>query len=186
MAQRAQVRSVDSLAAFRNRLIQYVEKATAVVDEVNSEVRGTQAWLEDRQKRYWEHQVKVRARALEEVQHEVFGARLSQFKTAGDAQQMALHRAKRALKEAEAKLRITRAWSRRYHSDVEPLGREVEKLRTVLVQDLKKGVAHLDCLVGHLDQYTVPTGANSSVPESDPPVTTDDDDTKEEERGDAQ
>lgn len=160
MSDQAQLKSVAAVDVFRNRLIVYLEKATAILDEVNSEVRGTLAWLEDRQKPYWEQQVRQRARALEEAQHEIFGARLSQFKEANDAQQMAVHRAKRNLREAEEKLRAVKLWCRRYQSDVEPLGREVEKLRTVLVQDLKKGAAQLERILRTVDTYA---GARSRL-----------------------
>ena len=153
MVEKAHLSSVEALDSFRNRLILYLEKATNILDEVSSEVRGTLAWLEDQQKPYWEKQVKRRMRALEEAQHEIFGARLSQFRESNDAQQMAVHRAKRALRDAEEKLRCVKLWCRRYQSDVEPLGREVEKLRTVLVQDLKKGGAHLERILRTLDGY---------------------------------
>ena len=158
MVEKAHLTSVEALDTFRNRMILYLEKATNVLDEVSSEVRGTMVWLEDRQKPYWEQQVRRRSRALEEAQHEIFGARLSQFKQSTDAQQMAVHRAKRALREAEEKLRRVKLWIRRYQSDVEPLGREVEKLRTVLVQDLKKGTQHLYRILKTLDGYAAKRG----------------------------
>ena len=153
MVEKAHLSSVEALDSFKNRLILYLEKATNVLDEVSSEVRGTLAWLEDQQKPYWVQQGKRRMRALEEAQHEIFGARLSQFRESNDAQQMAVHRAKRALRDAEEKLRRVKFWCRRYQSDVEPLGREVEKLRTVLVQDLKKGASHLERILRTLDGY---------------------------------
>jgi ribosomal protein L20 len=153
MVEKAHLSSVEALDSFRNRMILYLEKATNILDEVSSEVRGTLAWLEDQQKPFWEQQVKRRMRALEEAQHEIFGARLSQFRESNDAQQMAVHRAKRALRDAEEKLRRVKFWCRRYQSDLEPLGREVEKLRTVLVQDLKKGAAHLERILRTLDGY---------------------------------
>jgi len=154
MPDKAHIRSVDAVETFRVRLIQYFERATTILDEVSSEVRGTLMWLEDKQKPYWEQQVRLRLRALEEAQHEIFGARLSQFRESSDAQQMAVHRAKRALREAEEKLRRVKTWRRRYQSDVEPLGREVEKLRTILIQDLKKGALYLERLLRTLDGYT--------------------------------
>ena len=153
MPEKAHITSVEAVDSFRNRLLLYLEKATAVLDEVSSEVRSTAVWLEDRQRPYWQRQVRLRARALEEAQHEIFGARLSQLRETNDAQHMAVHRAKRALREAEEKLRCVNQWLRRYQSDVEPLGREVEKLRTVLVQDLKKGTEHLERIMRTLDGY---------------------------------
>lgn len=169
MADKAQIRSVDALEAFRLRLIQYVEKSTHVLDEVGSELKRTRAWLEDRQKPYWEHQVRLRHRALEEAQHAAFSAKLSPLRGAGDQQQVAVQRARRAFREAEEKLRCVKLWCRRYQSEVEPHGRDVERLRTVLDQDLQKAAAHLDRLVHVLDEYVSPRQTRLSVREENQP-----------------
>lgn len=154
MPSKAQMHSVEALESFRVKLIQYVEKAGTSMDEVGSEVKRTLFWLEDEQKPYWENKVRLKRRALEEIQNEVFGAKLSQLRNSSDAQQIALQRAKRAFREAEEKLRYVKTWCRRYQSEVEPLGREVEKLQTVMIQDLKKGTALLDRIVRALEDYT--------------------------------
>ena len=169
MADKAQIRSVDALETFRLRLIQYVEKATHVIDEIGSDMKRTRAWLEDHQKPYWEHQVRFRHRALEEAQHASFSAKLSQFRGSSDIQQVAVQRARKAFREAEEKLRCVKAWCRRYQSEVEPHGRDVEKLRVVLEQDLQKGAAHLDRLVRVLDDYVSPRQTRSSVLEENQP-----------------
>lgn len=153
MADKAQIRSVDALEAFRLRMIQYVERSTRLIDEVDSEMKRTRVWLEDHQKPYWEHQVRLRHQALEEAQHAAFSAKLSQWRESSDMQQMAVHRAKKAFREAEEKLRRVKMWCRRYQSEVEPYGRDVERLRTVLDQDLQKGAGHLDRLIRALDEY---------------------------------
>jgi hypothetical protein len=175
MADRAQIRSVDALEAFRLRLIQYVEKATHVIDEVGSDMKRTRAWLEDHQKPYWEHQVRVRHRALEEAQHAAFSAKLSQLRASSDIQQVTVQRARKAFREAEEKLRCVKVWCRRYQSEVEPHGRDVERLRTVLEQDLQKGAAHLDRLGAVLSEYLSPRQTQFSVheenrPESEAPM----------------
>ncbi len=154
MVDKAHLSSVEALDVFRTRLIHYLEKATLAVDEAGGEVRRTRAWLQDCQRKFWEQQVRLRTRALEEAQHEAFGARLSPFKKSGGTPQMAVHRAKRALQLAEEKLRLVKRWSRRYPSEIEPLGREVEKLRTILIQDLKKGITGLERILRSLDNYS--------------------------------
>ncbi|GEM_PF-521151 len=169
MADKAQIRSVDALEAFRLRLIQYVEKATHVIDEVGSDMKRTRAWLEDHQKPYWEHQVRVRHRALEEAQHAAFSAKLSELRESSDIQQVAVQRARKAFREAEEKLRCVKVWCRRYQSEVEPHGRDVERLRTVLEQDLQKGAAHLDRLERVLDEYVSPRQTQPSVQEDNQP-----------------
>ena len=153
MPQKAQMHSVDALESFRVKLVQYLEKASAAMDDAGSDVKRTLFWLEDEQKPYWENQVRLKRRALEEIQNEVFGAKLSQMRNSNDAQQIALLRAKRAFHEAEEKLRRSKMWRRRFQSEVEPLGREVEKLQTVMVQDLKKGAAFLERIIRTLEDY---------------------------------
>jgi hypothetical protein len=166
MTDKAQIHSFDALASFRVRLIQYVEKATTAIDEVSSDVRRTMVWLEDQQKPYWETQLRKRRRTLEETQHENFGAKLSQFRESSDAKQMAVQRAKRALQEAKEKMDRIKVWCRRYPSDVEPMGREVERLRTVLDQDLKKAVAYLERILQALEAYAALNQGLEPVPET--------------------
>lgn len=152
MPDKAHLSSAESLEVFRTRLIRYLEKATLVVDEAGGEVRRMRVWLQER-KKFWERQLRLRSRALEEAKHEAFGARLSPFKQSSEARQMAVRRAKISLRQAEEKLRLTRLWIRRYEGDAEALGREVEKLRTVLIQDIKKGSAGLERILRSLDGY---------------------------------
>lgn len=143
---------IDALDSFRGNLIHYLERATATLDEVSSEVRRISLWLNEQKKPYWEREVRLRARALEEAQQALFGARLSSFQSKG-LQEMAVNRARRALKEAEEKLKYVRLWQRRYEKEVEPLAREIEKLRPFLAQDLKKGVRRLARLRQSLENY---------------------------------
>ena len=152
MSDKAHLSSAEALEVFRTRLIRYLEKATLVVDEAGGEVRRVRVWLRER-KKFWERQLRLRSRALEEAQHEAFGARLSPFKQSSEARQMAVRRAKISLRQAEEKLRLTKLWNRRYEDEAEALGREVEKLRTVLIQDIKKGSAGLERILRSLDGY---------------------------------
>lgn len=152
MPDKAHLSSAEALEVFRTRLIRYLEKATLIVDEAGGEVRRMRVWLQDR-KKFWESQLRLRSRALEEAKHEAFGARLSPFRQFSEARQMAVRRAKISLRQAEEKLRLTRLWIRRYEGDAEALGREVEKLRTVLIQDIKKGSAGLERILRSLDGY---------------------------------
>ncbi len=162
MPDKAHLSSAEALEVFRTRLVRYLEKATLVVDEADGEVRRMRVWLQERQK-FWERQLRLRSRALEEAKHEAFGARLSPFKQSSEARQMAVRRAKISLRQAEEKLRLTRLWIRRYEGDAEALGREVEKLRTVLIQDIKKGSAGLERILRSLDGYWSELGSAEAL-----------------------
>ena len=153
MPSKAQIHSVDALELFRVKLVQYLEKSITTMDEIGSDLKRTLIWLEEQQKPFWKHQVRLKRRALEETRNEIFGAKLSQMRHSSDAQQVALQRAKQAFEEAEEKLHRVKKWCRRYQSDVEPLGREVEKLQAVMFQDLKQGAALLDRIIRTLEDY---------------------------------
>lgn len=162
MPNKAHLSSAEALEVFRTRLLRYLEKATLVVDEAGGEARRMRVWLQER-KKFWEHQLRLRSRALEEAQHEAFGARLSPFKQSSQARQSAVRRAKISLRQAEEKLRLTKLWSRRYESEAEALVREVEKLRTVLIQDIKKGSAGLERILRSLDGYWSELGSAEAL-----------------------
>ncbi len=103
MPSKAQIHSVDALELFRVKLVQYLEKSITTMDEVGSDLKRTLIWLEEQQKPFWEHQVRLKRRALEETRNEIFGAKLSQMRHASDAQQVALQRAKQAFRGSRRK-----------------------------------------------------------------------------------
>ena len=128
MTERAHVTSVDALESFRANLIVYLGKARPTLDEIGAEVLRTRLWIENDRRTFWEAQVRRRLKALEQAQQALFSARVSNLRQETSAELMALQRAKRALEEAEAKLRILKQWSREFDSRVEPLAKELQKL----------------------------------------------------------
>jgi hypothetical protein len=171
MAERANVTAVDALEAFRSNLIVYLSKARPTVEEVSAEVLRMRMWLENDQRVFWEQEIRRRKRALEEAQQALFDSRMSQLREESAAEVQALHRAKRALEEAENKLRGLKHWSRDFESRVQPLLKQVEKLHTVLTNDVPQAIAYLGQTVRTLEAYTEtapPSGTESSgtVPSS--------------------
>jgi len=83
--------------------------------------------------------------------------------------------ARRALEESEAKLKRVKYWDREFSTVVEPMAKQLEKLHTVLANDMGKAAAHLARVVHTLTQYAdihptsgqEPTGG-SMAPESTP------------------
>ena len=143
MPQRAHVTSVEALEGFRASLIVYLSKARPALEEVTADVLRTRLWLENEQRRHWEGQVRRRVKEFEQAQAALFSARLSNLRKETSAEQMAFHRAKRSLDEAEAKLRTLRQWTREFDNRVEPLVKQTEKLHTVLANDMVKAIAYL-------------------------------------------
>jgi hypothetical protein len=176
MPQKAHVTSLDALEAFRSYLIIYLSQARPALDEASAEVLRTRLWLENEQRVYWENQLKRRTKELEQAQQALFSARLGSLRKESALDQFAVHRAKQALGEAEQKLKTVKRWDREFDGRMQPLVKQVEKLHTVLSNDMVKAVAYLTQAIGTLAAYNEksPQGAQplgvSSTPAASGPV----------------
>ena len=178
MPDRAHVTSVDALESFRSSLIVYLSKARPTLEEVSADVQRTRGWLEGEQRMYWENELRRRTRALEEAQQALFSAKLSNLREASAMEQMAVQRTKRARDDAEAKLRTLKQWNRVFDNRVGPLVKQMEKLHTVLANDMVQAVAFLTQAISTLDAYAeiapppaagpAPAGSKSAEPEKKP------------------
>jgi hypothetical protein len=166
MAERAQVSSIDAIAAFRNHLIVYMSKARAALEEVSADVLRMRSWLENDQRAAWEGQYRRRAKDLEQAQAALFSAKLGNLRKETAAELMLVTRCKRSLDEAEAKLRTLKLWNREFDSRVQPQLKLVEKLHTILSNDLLKAVQELNQMLEALHAYT-----ETTLPEPDAPAT---------------
>ena len=184
MAERAQISSIDALEAFRSHLIVYVSKARPALEEVSADVLRTRSWVETEKRTYWENQVRRRRKELEAAQEALFSARLSNLRKESAAEQMAFHRARRAMDEAEEKLRVVKKWTREFEGRVQPLLKQTEKLHTLLSNDMSQAVAYLTEALNILAAYaeikppspiesnpaaTAPAEGGSSPPILNPP-----------------
>ena len=172
MTSRARVTSVEALEAFRARLVVYAAQARAALEEVSAEVLRTRDWIENDRRTFWENQVRRRSRALEEAQQALFSARLSTLKTECSAEQLLVHRAKRALEDAEGKLRLVKHWCRDFDNRIQPLLKQTEKLHSVLSNDLTLAAAFLAQAVSTLADYAQakPPAGITPPPSSAAPV----------------
>jgi hypothetical protein len=168
MSQRAHVTSVEAIEEFRASLIVYVSKARPTLEEVSDEALRVRLWLENDQRTRWEAEVRRRTRTLEQAQQALFSAGISNLRDASDGERMAVLRARRALEEAEGKLKVVKQWSREFQNRAEPLTRQLDKLHTLLSNDLLKAGAFLANVIKALDAYAdvappdmsgTPTGA---------------------------
>jgi hypothetical protein len=179
MSQRANVTAIDVIDSFRSKLIVYLSKARPTLEEVTGDVLRMRSWLENEQRTHWENQVRKRTKLLEQAQSELFSSRISNLREETAAEQQAFHRARRALDEAEAKLRTLKRWTREFDAQVQPLVKQMEKLHSVLSNDMVQAVAYLALVVKTLDAYAgmvAPSVSDSTAapaqtePGSEPPV----------------
>lgn len=173
MPTRANVSSVDALESFRASLIVYMTKARPTVEEVSNILLRTRVWLENDARVYWENQVRKRGKILEDAKQELFSAEIANLRDASSAERLAVNRAKRAFDEAEAKLRTVKKWNRDFSSRVEPLGRELDKLHTVLSNEIPAAIAYLGEVVKTLNDYAgvAPSIVSSPAPAAESATT---------------
>ncbi len=169
MPERAHVTSVDALESFRANLIVYLSKARPALEEVSADVQRMRGWLDSEQRTHWENEVRRRRQALEEAQAALFSARMSRLSQASSAEQLAVQRTKRALDEAEGKLRVLKQWNRVFDNRVDPLVKQMEKLHTVLAHDMVQAVAFLAQAINTLEAYAE-VAPPAATPAAAPPA----------------
>jgi hypothetical protein len=163
MAERAQVTSFEAVESFRADLIVFLSRARAVLEEASDDVLRTRLWVQNDQRRLWEGERRVRGRKLEEARAELFNAQLSQFQDSTALQLMAVQRAERAAREAEAKMALLKKWDRELENRTDPLVKQVTQLHGFLTIDMGRAVAYLVQVVKALEAYAdVATPGNST------------------------
>jgi hypothetical protein len=170
MATRVNVTSLDAISDFRANLVLYVSKAKPALEEVTSDVNRLRQWIEVTQRGYWAGVAKQRTRELEEARAAVFSAKLSNFREVASAEQIALTKAKRAYDEVEAKMRVIKKWSREFDNRVAPLAKQLEKVHTILAEDMTRAIHSLSETVRALDDYAgmiAPSLAVETAPPTD-------------------
>jgi hypothetical protein len=168
MPERAHVTSVEALETFRVNLILYVSKARPTLEEVGAGVLRTRLWLQSEQRIHWEGQVRCRTKELEQAQQALSRVRLSTLSRTSLVEQKAVQKTKRALEEAEAKLKLLKQWNREFDSRVEPLAKQLEKLHSVLANDMMKATACLAQVIKTLAAYANVTPPSASTTPSPP------------------
>ena len=165
MADRAQVTSFEAVTAFRSDLIVFLSRARAVLEEASDEILRTRSWVQNDQRQLWEGQERLRYRKLEEARAELFSAQLSQFNESTSLCLMAVQRAERANREAEAKMAVLKKWDRELENRTDPLVKQVTQFHSFLTTDMSRAVAYLDNVVKALEAYAgVPTPGAPTAP----------------------
>ncbi len=167
MANQAKVSSLDALESLRAHLIVFLSRGGRSVDEATDAVRRTRYWLENDQRMHWESQLRQRRKILDLAEQELFSAKLSALKETSARMEEAVRKAKRAVAEAEEKLRNTKIWARNFEGTVEPLVKGLDSLRYSLDYTLPTAVAYLSEVQKTLEGYTE-IRASDPTPEAQP------------------
>jgi hypothetical protein len=171
MPDRAKVTSLEAIENFRAKLIVYRDKARRVMDEVSDGTIRTRVWLESERPTRMEAELRRLHRELERRQQELFSAQIAVLQDASAVQQMAVVKARRAIREAEAKAQVIKQWKRQFDHQVEPLARQAEKLTHTLSHDLGLAIASLAETIKTLAEYAEMSPMTGTAPKPPEPET---------------
>jgi len=162
----AHVTSTEAIESFRAALIVYLSKARPILEDACDEVVRTRQWLQHDRRVHWENQLRRRNRDLENAQQALYSSRLANLRAETTAEQAAVLRAKRAVTEAEEKLKLVKRWTMEFDQRVGPLVKQLEQLRTMLSNDMPKAAAYLSQVLKTLEAYAnvMPSAASAGVP----------------------
>ncbi len=172
MADHVHIRSVDEIDRFRAHLLTFLSGARATVEEAAVEVARQQSWLDLDRRKHWEGEAWRRQRKLEEARQTLFQESIATQRGPASFHQMQVHRAERALDEAQERLKHIRFWSRNFENRSLPMVRQVEQLHTVLTVDMAHAVNFLNQALAALDAYsdrrsfTSPSSSSKPTPET--------------------
>jgi len=165
----AHVTSTEAIESFRANLIVYLSKTRPILEDACDEVVRARQWLQLDRRIHWENQLRKRTRDLENANQALYSARLANLREPTMAEQNAVLRAKRALTEAEDKLKMIKRWMMEFDQLVGPLVKQLEQLRTMLSNDMPKAALHLSQVLKTLEAYAnvIPSAASNPAPAAD-------------------
>ena len=150
----ANVTNIEALERFRSSLVLFLERAGFVLDEVSEEVKRTRIWLQTEQSMKLGHEMKRRQRELEQLEQEMFTARLSDLAQKKTGMQMQINKKRREILELEGKIRAVNGWLRNFDYVVETEARKAEKLRQQIDIEMARAVTSLTESVKQLRAYS--------------------------------
>jgi hypothetical protein len=150
----ANVLSNEAIEIFRVRLLVYLSKVKPLLEDSRDDVIRAREWVRGDRATHWRGELNRRRRKLEQAQQALFAARFSDLRETSSAELMAVERAKRAVTEAEDKLRAIKRWTLEFDHRVLPLLKHLDHLNTTFANELPKGAEYLREIVKALEAYT--------------------------------
>ena len=156
--ERADVRSIEVIDAFRATLAGFVDAGRAALIEAESDLEKTILWLDRDRIGHWNRQIRKRQELLTRAKSELYRKQMqssSKDGRAGDSDERKnLQRAERHLNEARQRLEATRSWIRRLDRERTLYKAAVSPLASALDHDLPHAVALLRKMSENLEAYT--------------------------------
>lgn len=155
MAERANVRSIDSISDCRASLIKYIPEARVALGEARSDVLRTQQWI-DAKKIEWKNRQKKCNQLFANARSDLERAKIARpdaHSTMFTDQIRAIEKVRRKLDECEHKLKMNARWSRELERESMLFQGGLQRLSRIIDGDLEKGVAWMATLLDHLNNY---------------------------------
>ena len=155
MGNQAKVSSLDALDQFRASLVIFLGKARRSVSDAGDEARNTRMWLQHDRMVYWESEIRKRSKIHDQLpSRNIMSARLSKNnENALTIRKNAVAKAKRALEEAQDKVRRVKQWAQNFDNAADPIVKRMESVRQYLDVDMPKAIAYLVNLQRTLAAY---------------------------------
>ena len=157
MPRRAEVRSFQSVEAFRLALIKYRDAAAAALESAAGEARRTLSWLEGEQTVYWRHAVRDAEQEVTRTQEAyrqkaLYKDATGQRQSAVD-ERVAMEKAKRRLEQCRAAAEATKRHKILLRREVDNFHGRANVMTNLLAADVPAAVAALADAVATLEQY---------------------------------
>jgi chromosome segregation ATPase len=173
MGPTARIESVEVLQTFRDALAEFGVAAQGALGSAASEIQHTLDELRDRLS-WWQAQVNRRQEEVGRAKADLAQKRWSTDKGVGRGtteQEIALEKAKRALREAEAKVETIRRWQRLLPEAIKEYEGPARQLGGMVDTNLRHSLAILDTRIEALEAYTTlaaPAQSGSSTTPAQP------------------
>jgi hypothetical protein len=161
----ARIDSPEVIREFRAHFVKFDQAARNALLGLDSDVKGTFAWLRGEQLAYWKAQLRKREELLTRAQGELANAQIAASYSGKNSfvdEKRAVEKAKRMKEEAEQKIQLVRKWSVMAEQEVGKRMGPCNGLAILLDHLTPMALARLDQMVISLEGYLRDTPADGS------------------------
>ncbi len=157
MSRQVRVESLEALQQLREGLWKFEQAARAAITEAHSDFLRTRRWVEADQMEYWQRELRLRTRQLEQAREAVRQKTLYKTPTGHTAsaveEKQALAAAQRRVEEAQQKIRACQQWRMRLERQAPVFRGALNALSEVNEATIPTAVARLDRMMRAVEAY---------------------------------
>lgn len=154
MAERAHVRSIEALRAFKAALADFEDASRQALGEAQGQVQRAVGWLQNDRAIYWRQQLKYRQNRLSDAKSELMRAEMAtETRTSAVVERKNVQKWKQAVEEAEQKLQNIKRWMRLIEREQTMFKSRCQPLARTIEGEMPKAHARLDRYYATLEKY---------------------------------